>query len=82
MGHEIQFLQILGHDELHLELEETVTVQDPESSSTKNIRTSAVRKEYLENLNTYLEELKSGLLSPRTNSLPDGNGPISSGCLI
>lgn len=67
VGHEIQFLQILGHDELHLELEEAVTLQDPESSSTKNIRTSAVRKEYLQNLHAYLEELKTGLMSPRTN---------------
>lgn len=67
VGHEIQFLQILGHDELHLDLEEAVTVQDPESRFTKNIRTGAVRKEYLENLNTYLEELTSALLSPRTS---------------
>jgi uncharacterized protein (DUF58 family) len=67
VGHEIQFLQILGYDELHLEIEEAVTVEDPESHATKNIRTSAVREKYLQNLHAYLEELKTGLLSPRTN---------------
>lgn len=67
VGHEIQFLQILGDDELHLGLGDSVTVQDPESSLTKNIRTKAVREEYLQNLHSYLEELKTGLISPRTN---------------
>src|SRR5690554_277796 len=67
VGHEIQFVQILGHDELHLELENVATVHDPETRAMMNIKTSSVRDKYLQNLYAYLEELKDGLLSPRTH---------------
>lgn len=67
LGHEVQFLQILGKNELHLDLADNATVQDPESQQRLNIQTKVIRERYLSNLNAYLKELKDALVSRTSN---------------
>lgn len=67
LGHEVQFLQILGKNELHLKLADSATVQDPESEQRLNIQTKVIRERYLSNLNIYLKELNEILLSRRSS---------------
>lgn len=65
LGHEVQFIQILGEGERTLNLNSN-TIKDPESDRERNIRVDAVRNKYLENLNDYLEDLKLALRSRKT----------------
>lgn len=67
IGHEVHFFQILGENELNLPSHEVMTVKDPEGDRKRNIRTSAVRDQYLKNLHSYLDELKSSIVSRKTN---------------
>lgn len=60
-GHELLFLQVLGEKELNFGQEGVMTLKDPESLQERTIRTQAVRDQYLENLNRYLEELKASV---------------------
>ncbi|MEX0719595.1 MAG: DUF58 domain-containing protein [Balneolaceae bacterium] len=78
IGHEVLFLQILGENELHLNLPDVATVQDPESDRQLNIRPQAVRTQYLQNLDAYLNELKIALMSPKSSlHLMEMNKPVS-----
>ncbi|MEX0660765.1 MAG: DUF58 domain-containing protein [Balneolaceae bacterium] len=63
LGHEVQFIQVLGEGERTLNLKNSSTIKDPESDRERNIRVDAVRDQYLKNLNDYLEELKQTLRS-------------------
>ncbi|MEX0609716.1 MAG: DUF58 domain-containing protein [Balneolaceae bacterium] len=77
IGHEVLFLQILGENEINLNLPDNVTVQDPESERRLNIRPQTVRKQYLQNLNNYLGELKTALMSEKTSlELLQMNEPV------
>lgn len=66
IGNEVHFFQVLGANELSLPTEKVMTFKDPEADRERNIRTSAVRDQYQKNLGSYLEELKSNVISRRT----------------
>jgi uncharacterized protein (DUF58 family) len=65
-GHEQIFLQILGDEELELNLDGVTTVRDPESRLERTIRTGAVKEAYQANLQTYLNDLDDALIGRRS----------------
>ena len=77
-GHELQFLQILGEDELNLDMDGVATLQDPETGRERTMRPRSVRDEYLENLNRYQEQLKTAVTGRKSRiDLLPMNRPVS-----
>ena len=60
-GHEQLFIQILGDDELELNLDGITTVRDPENQMERTIRARSVREMYQVNLTEYLMQLEDAV---------------------
>ena len=61
-GHEQLYFQILGEDEIELNLEGVSTVRDPETLMERTIRASTVRESYKTNLQAYLSRLDDAVI--------------------
>jgi|AntRauTorcE11898_2_1112593.scaffolds.fasta_scaffold00925_7 uncharacterized protein (DUF58 family) len=60
-GHEQLFIQILGDDEIELNLDGVTTVRDPENHKERTIRARSVKELYQANLNEYLKQLEEAV---------------------
>lgn len=65
-GHELLFLQVLGDDELELNLDGAATVRDPESRLERTIRAASVKETYQSNLQHYLSQLDEAVGARRS----------------
>ena len=65
-GHEQLYFQILGEDEMELNLDGVTTVRDPERLMERTIRASAVKESYQENLQAYLSQLDDAVTGRRS----------------
>lgn len=65
-GHEQIFLQILGEEELELNLDGVTTVRDPESQLERTIKAGVVKESYQSNLQTYLLDLDDAVAGRRS----------------
>lgn len=65
-GHEQLYFQILGKEELELNLDGVTTVRDPESQLERTIKASAVKESYQTNLQAYLFDLDDAVAGRRS----------------